>query len=119
MKTETCSPAQHKIKYDVLYVKCLSFNIELQHIGMSSIKLNSLANFFISCSGNDLQIITVPTNAQFYYYVFRSYIFRHNCHHPAANIYIAKTYSNIIFLQCLRISNVQITAKNFNYNLSA
>jgi len=26
MKTETCSPAQHKIKYDVLDVKCLSFN---------------------------------------------------------------------------------------------
>jgi len=38
MKTETCSPAQHKIKYDVLDVKCLSFSIELQHIGMSSIK---------------------------------------------------------------------------------
>ena len=26
------------LKYDVLDVKCLSFNIELQHIGMSSIK---------------------------------------------------------------------------------
>ena len=38
MKTETCSPAQHKIKYDVLDVKCLSFNIELQHIGMSALK---------------------------------------------------------------------------------
>jgi hypothetical protein len=49
-----------------------------------SCNLNSLANFnvffFISCSVNDLQIITVPTNAQFYYYVFRSYMFRHNCH---------------------------------------
>ena len=29
---------------DVLDVKCLSFNIELQHIGMSSIKFNIYAH---------------------------------------------------------------------------
>ena len=29
---------------------------------------------FILCTVNDLQILTVPTRAQFYYYVFHSYV---------------------------------------------
>ena len=47
-------PTQHKIKYDVLDVKCLSFNIELQHIGMSSIKKKELC---FTLHGNLIQVL--------------------------------------------------------------
>jgi len=39
------------------------------------------------------------------------YIFRSNCHHQVANIYIAKTDSDKTVLQCLFLSNVQIIVK--------
>jgi hypothetical protein len=62
--------------------------------------------FFILCNVNDLQILTVTTNAQFHLLctslLISSYKFRLNCHHQGATIHIIKTYSNKLV---------------FNYNL--
>ena len=73
MKAETCSPAQHKIKYDVLDVKCLSFNIELQHIGMSSIKLTYQTKREAQDIGRELNVQRLHTKSKnYYYYIFKN-----------------------------------------------
>ena len=43
-----------------------------------------------------------------------SFVFWLKCHHQGANIYVTKTYSNKIVLQCLCISNVQIIVKIYS-----
>jgi hypothetical protein len=65
-----------------------------------------------------LKILTVWTNAQFYYYAFSlllsSYMFQLKWHDQQANFYSAKTYSNKVVLQCFHISNVQIIVKIYS-----
>jgi hypothetical protein len=73
---------------------------------------------FILCIVSDVQILTVPTKAQFYYYVFHSYLaatcFGLTVMIKELTLILLKVYSNKIVVQCLHISKVKIIVKIYS-----
>jgi hypothetical protein len=53
-----------------------------------------------------LQFQQMQISTMMFSLLITSYMFRLNCHHHGANIYITKIYCNKIVLQCLWIKNI-------------